>query len=346
LAFTYDVHGLVQVSSTVPLPQLAFFGRPGLVPDTDTISVRVEDRIVIGKRARRVGKNFWYDPETDELTYTPPGLLRSFRASLRVGQDSAIRLTRSYYNVTLTFQTRLNLYSLLTAVLSLRLLSKERKLLYGACVSMRGRGAFLPAFSDIGKTTTVLNLVRSGSVACLSDDATIVSPSGKAFSLPTAVRPKGGARTSAPARAVGGLLEHFRVLYPFGMLLPSAPRSPYDYEAAVDPSLITESSAVSSMLFLEWGDRGSREIDLRTALNKLWALNLFEPVWMSNPLVAAYGYARPDLRLGDLVSKEAEIMQRFTESAGRYFVLTSEGKDFSELVLAHLREGPKASSAL
>lgn len=276
--------------------------------------------------------------------YTFPGLLRSFRASMKIGHDSVIRFNHSFYSATLSFQSRFDLYNLLTALLSIRLLLHDYKLQLGGCISKNGRGVLLPAFSDIGKTTTVLKLVREGEAQYLSDDATIVSPSGQALCLPTVVRPKElrddgvswRAKTAKPA--VTRLSERFKMIHPFGVMLPSAPRNPSAYTIGISPSSVVKRIRVSLICFLEWGGSESREIGFQTALNKLWALNLRERTWISNPFVAAYGYARPDLDFGGLLVKEAEVTRKFTESVGRFHVLTHRGKDFSEAILAHLRE--------
>jgi hypothetical protein len=336
---------LVQISSAVQIPQFAFFEQPNLEASKDTIHVHIEDETRAGDRIKRIGKNFWYDLETEELTYTFPGLLRSFRASMKIGNDSVIRFNRSFYNASLSFQTRFGLYNLLNALLSIRLLLHGHKLQFGGCISKDGRGVLLPAFADVGKTTTVLKLVREGEAQYLSDDKTIVSPSGQALCLPTIVRPKKlrddgvGWRVRTTKPAVDRLSERFRTVYPFGVMLPSAPRNPSAYTIGINPSSVLKRVQVSSICFLEWGGNDSREIGFHEALNRLWALDIYEPTWMSNTFVAAYGYARPDLDFGELLFKEAEITSKFTESVGRFHVLTRRGKDFSEPILAHLREG-------
>lgn len=338
------MHDLVQISSAVQIPQFAFFEQPHLLTATDTIHIYIENESRIGGRVKRIGRNFWYDLDTEELAYTFPGLLRSFKASMKIGQDSVIRFNRSLYDATLSFQTRFNLYNLLTAVLSVRLLLHGYKLQYGGCISRDGRGVLLPAFSDVGKTTTILKLVREGEAQYLSDDATIVSPTGQALCLPTVVRPKelredgASRRTRTTKSAVTELYERFRMIHPFGVMLPSAPRDPSAYTIGISPSSVVRRVRVASICFLEWGESESREIGLQTALNKLWALDLYEPTWISNTLVAAYGYARPDLDFGELLVKEAEIAHKFTESVGRFNVLMRRGKDFTEPVIAHLRE--------
>lgn len=326
------------------IPQFEFFEQPHLETVSDIIHIYIEDGPRIGDRVKRIGRNFWYDLDTEELAYTFPGLLRSFRASMKLGQDSVIRFNRSLYDATLSFQTRFNLYNLLNAVLSVRLLLHGFKLQYGGCISRDGRGVLLPGFSDAGKSTTILKLVREGEAQYLSDDATIVSPAGEALCLPTVVRPKElrkagfGRRAKTTKPAMTELYERFRMIHPFGVMLPSAPRDPSAYTIGIDPSSVVRRVRVASICFLEWGESESGEIGFQTALNKLWALDLYEPTWMSNTLVAAYGYARPELDFGELLVKEAEITRKFTESVGGFHVLTGRGKDFTEQMLAHLRE--------
>jgi hypothetical protein len=138
--------------------------------------------------------------------------------------------------------------------------------------------------------------------------------------------------------AVATLSQGFREVYPFGSVLPSAPRNPSAYTLSIDRTSVLRRVRVSSICFLEWGDSENTEIDLQTALNRLWALNLYEPTWSSNMMVAAYGYARPDLDFGELLVKETEIMHKFAESVGRFQVVSHRGKDFSEPILRNLRE--------
>lgn len=344
MAFLYDLHGLVRITSNVPVPQLAYFDQPRSDTAQDTISVYVEDKLGTSGRIKRIGQNFWYDVETEELTYAPPRLLRSFRVSMRLGRDSVIRLSHSYYNATLSFQTRFDVYNLLMAVLSTRLLLRGCRLQYGACVSFEGRGVLLPAFSDVGKTTTVLSLVRKGAAQYVSDDATIITPAGEALCLPTAVLPRGsqsdgaGLRAKTARSAVAKLSRGFREIYPFSGILPSAPKDPSAYSLCIDRASVLRRVQVSSIYFLEWGVSGSREIDSWTTLNKLWALDLYEPTWSSNIFVAAYGYARPDLDFRELFAREAEVTRKFVESIGRLRVISQQGKDFSEPILLQFRQ--------
>lgn len=345
LAYRYDLHGLIQIVSTVRVPQLAYFdqSRPG-PPQMDMISIYVEDKLASRGGVRQVGRNFWYDDKTDELTYAPPRLPKSLRVSVKLGRNSVIRLSRSFYNASLTFRTRFDLYNILMAVLSTRLLINGYKLQYSACVSIDSRGVLLPAFSDIGKTTTVLSLVRKGAAQYVSDDATIIDPMGYALCLPTAVRPGGSGgggtapRADAARNAAEKICQALKEVYPFGGVLPSAPRNPSSYSLFVDRTSIVDRVRVASVCFLEWGESGSRTIDVQTALNRLWALDLFEPTWFSNMMVAAYGYARPDLDFGELLVKDVGITRKFAESVGRFRVISYSGKDFSEPVLQHFRE--------
>jgi hypothetical protein len=70
------------------------------------------------------------------------------------------------------------------ALLRFVLVSRDHILLHSATIQLDRRGIMLTARTDTGKTGTVLRLLRDHEGAFLSDDMTIVTPSGLALSYP------------------------------------------------------------------------------------------------------------------------------------------------------------------
>lgn len=74
--------------------------------------------------------------------------------------------------------------NLVEALLRFVLVSRDRVLLHSACLEIDGKGLMLSARTDTGKTGTVLRLLRERGARFLSDDMTILSPGGQAYSFP------------------------------------------------------------------------------------------------------------------------------------------------------------------
>jgi dolichol-phosphate mannosyltransferase len=74
--------------------------------------------------------------------------------------------------------------NIVEALLRFLAVSKGRVLLHSACVQLGDTGIMLSARTDTGKTGTILRLIREEGATFLSDDMTILDPSGTAHCFP------------------------------------------------------------------------------------------------------------------------------------------------------------------
>ena len=95
--------------------------------------------------------------------------------------------------------------NIVEALLRFLAVTKGRVLLHSACVRLGDTGVMLSARTDTGKTGTILRMIREQGATFLSDDMTIVEPSGRAhcFPKPLTISHSHPARRRLPAACPG-----------------------------------------------------------------------------------------------------------------------------------------------
>jgi dolichol-phosphate mannosyltransferase len=171
-AYQYDVHGIVRITSTVNLPELAAFN----------VTHRVEPDIVI--RRRLVGGGPRLHVATVKgadgvIRYREHlgGLSAAFDASIgeRVELDANWLLTWSHHV----------LYTnMVEPLLRFWLVSRGYVLLHCAAIDAERGAVIMSAETDTGKTSTVLRLLMQRSWGFISDDMAILTAGGEILSYP------------------------------------------------------------------------------------------------------------------------------------------------------------------
>jgi dolichol-phosphate mannosyltransferase len=169
--YRYDIAGVLRVHSEVELPELAYF-RTETIGESD-LNITVGS--VGGWPARRIR----FNPDGDNLSYTEHLGRLGASFDIKLGQPSEIVASP------LLARSRHVLYTnVVEAMLRFMLVDRGYVLLHSGCVAKDGRATLLSAQTDTGKTSTVIRLVRDFGYSFLSDDMTIVSPTGMAISYP------------------------------------------------------------------------------------------------------------------------------------------------------------------
>jgi dolichol-phosphate mannosyltransferase len=168
----YDVAGIVTIESEVVLPEIGLFATAALDRPAD-IQIRVG---AVGGGLRR----------RPAVTYGPRFVaydehLGSNAANFRLDFHDQIEVT---VGPLLGRSPHVVYTNVVEALLRFVLVSRDHILLHSATIQLEGRGVMLTARTDTGKTGTVLRLLRDHEGAFLSDDMTIVAPSGLALSYP------------------------------------------------------------------------------------------------------------------------------------------------------------------
>ena len=170
MTFYYDVHGLVTVASDVVLPELLAFSRLGGGPDRPTVRVRV--RPWLGRHALPAG---------DDTTIYDEGLAGlGFAVRIALGERievEASALLRRSPHVLYT--------NVVEPILRWTFVRKGWALIHGACVGVGDDAYLVTARTDIGKTTTLLTLLRRyPQMSFLSDDLCLVHSDGRVLAYP------------------------------------------------------------------------------------------------------------------------------------------------------------------
>ena len=172
LPFQYDVHGIVALGSTVALKELAAF-RTDALPRPADIEVR-RGEVGDGGFRRR----------TRVTQFSSPAAV-SYQEHLgRLGSDFSVEMgspVRVVVGPLLVRSPHVLYTNIVEALLRFVMVSRGYMLLHSACLELDGRGLMLTA---TGKTGTILRLIRENESRFLSDDMTILSPGGTAFSYP------------------------------------------------------------------------------------------------------------------------------------------------------------------
>lgn len=171
-AHLYDLHGFAAVASDVELRELRHFRVQSLAGGAD-VEVRVG--------------NCGSMPHTRIKVVSSPGWvayqehLGSLGGNFRVDIGDRIRVTVSPL---LASSPHVVYTNVVEALMRFVLASRDFALLHSATLVIGGHGIMLSAHTDTGKTHTILRMLREVGGVFLSDDMSIVTPSGRVFAYP------------------------------------------------------------------------------------------------------------------------------------------------------------------
>lgn len=171
-AYQYDVHGIVRITSTVNLPELAAFN----------VTHRVEPDILIRRRLLGGG------PRLHVATVKgADGVIRyrehfgglSAAFDVRIGERVELDA-----NWLLTWSHHVLYTNMVEPLLRFWLVSRGYVLLHCAAIDAERGAVIMSAQTDTGKTSTVLRLLMQRSWGFISDDMAILTSGGEILSYP------------------------------------------------------------------------------------------------------------------------------------------------------------------
>lgn len=175
LPYRYLVDGIGTVGSQVPLEELEYFRAQWLDSNFD-LAIRV-DSVGRGMPSRRATMTQYLSPPA--LTYQEH--LGRLGANFRVEMSDTIHVTCS---PSLARSPHVLYTNVIEALLRFVAVSRGVILLHSACLEIDGHGLLLSARTDTGKTGTVLRLLREHNAHFLSDDMTVLDPTGRGSCFP------------------------------------------------------------------------------------------------------------------------------------------------------------------
>ncbi len=177
LPYRYDIAGVVRIGSQILLPEMEFFRAQRLTEDELDITVRVGD--VGGTSPRR---------RAAMTEHADAAVIRYEEHLGRLGANFGARLGAECIDLEvgplLARSSHVVYTNIIEPLLRFVMVSRGYMLLHAACVELDGTGIMLSAFTDTGKTGTILRLIREHGCLFLSDDMTIIDANGNAFCFP------------------------------------------------------------------------------------------------------------------------------------------------------------------
>jgi len=320
--YQYDIHGLMGIWSNIELKQFPRVFRKSVTDPSIIVAYG-------GMPGRTRG------PDSYTYSYSP---LRHLPTTLSIqGTDGRILLEFTDALFRATGGLRPALSNLVSAFFQGSLLLSGRILMHGAVLESNGEGVLLAAPSDTGKTRAAISLVKNHGFKFLSDDMSIMQGS-RCLSFPIDLKVERMGVVPDLKLSVGKKFEYSRkrVLWS----LPFFPQifSGEFYISAEDlfgRERMVESTKIGTTIFLEHGPDGAKEIDKRSALNRLISQHKigiadFDPFFSQLFLRFAYSTGRFDVE--KLARTEMNLCEQLIESTDCYS-LSVLGFDFEKGIL-------------
>ncbi|MCH7745529.1 MAG: GtrA family protein [Chloroflexi bacterium] len=321
---TYDIHDIICVESSVPLPELEHF------------------RVQSGSRAPdirvRAGKSGLQ--ETLEYTATHPNMRTieysegigplAFKVRVFLGDTTEVVVSN------LVAASPHVLYTnVVEPILRWTFVRKGYALVHGACLSLNGQAVMLSAQTDTGKTTTVLRTLTRYPYSFLSDDMIVLSRDGilRNFPKPLTISNHTLAAVSNASLSTRQRLAlqiqsrvHSRSGRRFAHALARAripvasvnalaqiviPPPKYRIDQLIRDVALTEQARLSYLVFIEIGDEGEKVLDKETALEVL--LRNCEDAYGFPPYTELAGFLLDSFD-EDLPKSEAKIIEDALEN--------------------------------
>ena len=341
-AYQYDVHGIVRITSTVNLPELAAFN----------VTHRVDPDIVI--RRKLVGGG----PRLHVSTVKgADGVIRyrehfgALSAAFDASVGDRVELDANWL---LTWSHHVLYTNMVEPLLRFWLVSRGYVLLHCAAIDAERGAVIMSAQTDTGKTSTVLRLLMQRSWGFISDDMAILTTAGEILSYPKpmtlsshtmsavndqvlpradrfmlAIRSRVHSKEGRSAgHALGRLNVPIVTINAWVQLLVPPPK--YHVQSLIDCDM-TDRAPIDSIILMERGtpplaEEPSFELTIERLIDNTDDAYTFPPFAAFAPMLA-FG----ELDHAALRSRERELLETAVANAWRVRVRVV-GHNWSELI--------------
>jgi len=322
----YSLHGIVRIKTNVEIPIPSYFRvRKIKIPDMEIL--REELNVSRPREAQRCRTFFyWKEGVTLFIDYNAPFL----NAKLVI--DDLKGKTKIKFTKALKRFARVEIP--IKAILSLKLIQKGHALLHGGCLNHKGQSILLIAPRDIGKTSTILSLLDGKDFKFMSDDLTIVSKNGKAYSYPERVN-------IYPYTLTGNLISPYGYKNPIKRKLSKSHflillfwrffNKEFSEGREIPQKFIGDKGRIKKVFFLAGGKEDIERINREEAVKKILAstLDLINPTKVH--LLNFYSYFF-SFDIQNLLAKEKEIVERAIKNAECFELRVNNLKMYPEMI--------------
>jgi len=177
--YFYSIHDIIRIRTNVEIPVPDYFKvKDEYEPDIEIIQEDLNFDVPKKKKKKRKDYSVWKEDSALLIDYETPVLSTKLMIE-DLQTKPKIRFTRTYLK-----HFKKHVFTLINLILQLKLIQKGYTLVHSSCVSFEDYCALIPALGSTGKTFTVLSLLDGKKFKFMSDDLTILSREGEAFSYP------------------------------------------------------------------------------------------------------------------------------------------------------------------
>lgn len=245
---------------------------------------------------------------------------QTLKMVLRWGAEPTIQVNADYARVA---RFRINNVfppgTILTDVLSVRLLQQQYTPLHCACLVYDGEATLIFAPPDTGKTVTSILAVRDRDFDLLAEDITLTDGT-TAYTCPwTSTFEYDSALEASVGRQVRHTLSEYIPI--LGQFIQGSKSRITDYVPGED---IAARAPITNVVILERGDRTTERLEHDAAVTKLRNLNRYQFYYWRDPALLARGYFADGFDPQQYLSVETETIEQIVDRAETYRISTDD----------------------
>jgi len=331
LIYYYTIHNIVNIQTNIPLiykgdiPPLEEVSR--IIPN---IKINIVDNIVDPKIEYTKIDKYIGSHQYEYLLFKDVYYKRRYELLLDKTIDNVVKIFATKATTKLSHPKICgNLYDLIDDIIRIKLIESGYTHIHAGCVSKNNEAILLAGFAGVGKTKAVFDLLKSG-YSYISDDKVLVDNKCNAYFsyVPSTISHEDFSQYNKvpfSVRLKSSLLRN----RPFLMKYFPLPK----IDLLKDKSFKSErKSKISTVCFLEEGDRNIEEVAFKDVVQKIHRMNQYSMGQITNNrFLWMYSYFNKDFDLSTILLQDY-INLRQSLSNSNCYVLSCRDRDWVSLV--------------
>jgi len=269
----YSIHDIIKIKTNVEIPIPDYFrSSEELDPDMEILQGDLDNNIPRDKMKKRADYYIYKRGSALFFDYSKFFLHVKLKIDNLYDKPTII-FTKNYKKFGRTTFT-----SLVNAILSIKLIQKGHTFIHAGCLNYDKKQALLiSGMAETGKTSSILSLLDGKRFKFMSDDQTILSKNGEAYSYPKRVG-------ISPYTLTGDMISRSKLKK---MLKRSEAKE-------IPQNLIERKGMIKKLFILECGEDKIEQIDRSEAVRKIFTSSMeennFFRVFPLNLYFFSFGY--------------------------------------------------------
>ena len=323
--FFYSIHGMIRIRSNVRLNLPEHFlvkkNNPNFIVREGDFSVE-PDVYNVGDRFQ--GKRNYICDNFNKAKRLPVSMKLSLK---NIKGTTELKYTPAYKKF-------IGIDNILFSILELKLLYNDMRFLHSACLGLNGRGIVIAGWSDIGKTSTTLRLIKHGA-EYLTEDSTIIDKKGNGYSFPEApsISMKLTDFDIPTKKKISLKFKSIVTKFPYTTKIVGA-------KETIDIPCNRDKIRVDKLFILRHGSKTVLKMPKEVALDSLTMSTEYIHSYLNDPqkLIPAYFYLNGE-NLDRMKDKQREILESALKHMEVFLLRTTDPKDYEQMILEKIGMG-------